>query len=96
MQKGRGDLWTYFTGSYVDGSDDVLWLRDPTGRREVSFVYDPARHRIVDGDVRSFNQDRGLKASAIDDDQYQFPKKENSRRERCLFKMGMKTHQRYA
>jgi hypothetical protein len=35
----------YLSSSYVDGSDDVLWLRDPTGRREVSFVYDSARHR---------------------------------------------------
>jgi ASC-1-like (ASCH) protein len=73
-------LWTYFAGSYVDGSDDVLWFRDPTGRREVSFVYDPARHRIVDGDVRSFNQDRGLKASAIDDDQYHSHKEKQQER----------------
>lgn len=46
MQKGREDWWTYFAGSYVDGSDDVLWFRDPTGRREVSFVYDTTRPDI--------------------------------------------------
>jgi hypothetical protein len=73
-------LWTYFTGSYVDGSDDVLWFRDPTGRREVSFVYDPARHRIVEGDVSGFKQDRGSRASVNGDDQYQSQKKRQQER----------------
>jgi hypothetical protein len=65
MQKGREDLWTYFTGSYVDRSDDVLWFRDPTGRREVSFVYDWARHRIVDGDVRGFDHKNPAQSATI-------------------------------
>jgi hypothetical protein len=78
MQKGREDLWTYFAGSYVDGSDDVLWLRDPTGRREVSFVYDSARHRIVEGNVKGFDHKDQARTATISINSTM----RNSRRER--------------